>query len=46
MNKFLIVPLACICTTGFAHEPYVAPLAYKTEQTGTRNCRLCRRSIK
>lgn len=33
MNKFLIVPLAFICTTGFAHEPYVAPLAYKTEQT-------------
>ncbi len=33
MNKFLIVPLAFICTAGFAHEPYVAPLAYKTEQT-------------
>jgi len=28
-----MVSLALVCTTGFAHEPYVAPLAYKTEQT-------------
>lgn len=33
MNRFLMVSLALVCTTGFAHEPYVAPLAYKTEQT-------------
>ncbi|MBJ8467125.1 DUF4198 domain-containing protein, partial [Acinetobacter pittii] len=33
MNRFLMTSLALICTTGFAHEPYVAPVAYKTEQT-------------
>lgn len=47
MNRFLMTSLALICTTGFAHEPYVAPVAYKTEQTSsTRNCWLCGRSIK
>ncbi len=33
MNRFLMASLTLICTTGFAHEPYVAPVAYKTEQT-------------
>ncbi|KHN66960.1 signal peptide protein [Acinetobacter oleivorans] len=33
MNKFLILSLALACSYSFAHEPYVAPLAYKTEQT-------------
>lgn len=28
-----MMSLALISTTGFAHEPYVAPVAYKTEQT-------------
>ncbi|WP_214286964.1 DUF4198 domain-containing protein [Acinetobacter pittii] len=33
MNRSLMMSLALISTTGFAHEPYVAPVAYKTEQT-------------
>lgn len=33
MNKFLMLSLALACSHSFAHEPYVAPVAYKTEQT-------------
>ncbi|WP_446090088.1 DUF4198 domain-containing protein [Acinetobacter sp. 1124_18A] len=33
MNKFLVLSLALASSYSFAHEPYVAPVAYKTEQT-------------
>ncbi len=33
MNRLLVTSLIFVCSYTFAHEPYVAPLAYKTEQT-------------
>ena len=33
MNKLLISSLLLVSGFSFAHEPYVAPLAYTTEQT-------------
>ena len=35
MNKYIfsVLLLSSFSTLNYAHEPYVAPLAYKTEQT-------------
>lgn len=33
MNRLLVTSLVFVCSYSLAHEPYVAPLAYKTEQT-------------
>ena len=33
MNRLLVTSLIFVCSYSLAHEPYVAPLAYKTEQT-------------
>ncbi|MFH4309296.1 hypothetical protein WAJ68_06055, partial [Acinetobacter baumannii] len=31
--QLLVTSLVFVCSYSLAHEPYVAPLAYKTEQT-------------
>jgi hypothetical protein len=33
MKTLLCLSILCVCSTSFAHEPFVAPLAYTTENT-------------
>ncbi len=39
MNRLLVTSLIFVCSYSLAHEPYVAPLAYKTEQTQVPDAR-------